>query len=563
VVIEIWGEGTGVFEVSLIETIGVVIVTATVAVLIARRVQVPAIVAYLFAGVLLGPVLSILPAAHDHADGVSADLEVVAEIGIVLLLFLVGLELSLDKIRDVGRVALAAGIGQVIFTAAGGALIAWLMGFNLVESIFLATALTFSSTVVVVKVLDQKGELDSLYGRIAVGIFLVQDLVVIVVLTILAGLGKAESITAAGVSLGLVQAFFGMVLLTALALISATYLLPRPFRWVSRSPQALLIWSLGWCFLLVVLADALSLSREIGAFLAGLSLAQLGCSHDLRRRVHPLMSFFIAVFFVTLGAQMQFDAAAAHWKPAVVMSLFVLIGNPFIFMCIIARFGYSERTSFYTSVTVAQISEFSFILAAAGMSAGLIDQSILSLIAVVGLLTIVGSVYMILYSRPLYEWMHRWGLLRLFKANQTDEPIPPPSTPSGHVIVVGMNSLGKILARALHQRGERVLAIDTDVRKLSDLPCETMAGNVDYSTVLQEAGLPYAKLAITALQIEEVNLLFAYRCRRVGVPVAIHVFDRSVLRGAEIVEPQFIIDSKQAADVKIEKLLADMGVIVS
>jgi len=156
-------------------------------------------VAYLFAGLLLGPVLRILEQTADHGGHGEGALEVIAEVGIVLLLFLVGLELSLDKIRDVGKVALAAGIGQVVFTAAGGTVMALLLGFSVIESIFLATALTFSSTVVVVKVLDQKGELDSLYGRIAVGIFLVQDLVVIVVLTILAGLGSAESMTVSGI----------------------------------------------------------------------------------------------------------------------------------------------------------------------------------------------------------------------------------------------------------------------------------------------------------------------------------------------------------------------------
>ena len=184
-------------------------------------------------------------------------------------------------------------------------------------------------------------------------------------------------------------------------------------------------------------------------------------------------------------------------------------------------------------------------------------------IAVVGLLTIVGSVYMILYSRPLYEIMHRLGLLRMFRASQQDEPAAESTITHGHVIVVGMNALGKRLARVLHDRGERVLAIDTDNRKLADLPCETLSGNVDYLSFLQEAGLPRAKLAVTALQIEDVNLLFAYRCGRLGVPVAVHVFDRSVLHSTLEVAPQFVIDSKQAADNQIEKLLAEMGVISS
>jgi Kef-type K+ transport system membrane component KefB len=550
------------FDVTLIQTIGIVIVTGAAAVLIARQVQVPAIVAYLFAGLLLGPVLRVIePAADAAAAHPEGPLEVVAEVGIVLLLFLVGLELSLEKIRDVGKVALAAGIGQVVFTAAGGTVIALLLGFSLIESIFLATALTFSSTVVVVKVLDQKGELDSLYGRIAVGIFLVQDLVVIIVLTILAGLGTAEAMTLASVAWGIGRAFVGMTLMAGFALVAARYLLPRPFAWVARAPQALVIWSLGWCFLFVGLSDLLELSREIGAFLAGLSLAQLGCSHDLRRRVHPLMSFFIAVFFVTLGAQMQFDAAIEHWQAAAGMSLFVLIGNPFIFMAIIARFPYSERTSFYTSVTVAQISEFSFVFAAVGLGAGLIDRSILSLIAIVGLITIVASVYMILFNERLYEWLKRRGVLKMFRARPTgdEEEGGREEALRGHVIVVGMNPLGRLLAHRLHERGEQVLAIDTDHRKLSDLPCRTMIGDVDYLSVLHDAHLPQAKLAITALKIEDVNRLFVYRCRRLGVPVAVHVFDRSVRKNAEALGPHYLIDSKIAADRQIETLLAELG----
>jgi Kef-type K+ transport system membrane component KefB len=464
-------------------------------------------------------------------------------------------------------VALAAGIGQVVFTAVGGTLLALALGFSLIESIFLATALTFSSTVVVVKILDQKGELDSLYGRIAVGIFLVQDLVVIIVLTILAGLGSAEAMTLRSVTSGLGRAFLGMTLMTVLSLVASLYLLPRPFSWVSRAPQALLIWSLGWCFLFVGLADLLELSREIGAFLAGLSLAQLGCSHDLRRRVHPLMSFFIAVFFVTLGAQMQFDAALEHWQAALGMSLFVLVGNPFIFMAIIARFRYSERTSFYTSVTVAQISEFSFVFAAVGMGAGLIDRSILSLIAIVGLITIVASVYMILYNAPLYEWLRERGILKIFRARPSGEGeaevAAQTETLSGHVIVVGMNALGRLLVRRFHERGEEVLAIDTDHQKLAGLPCPTLIGDVDYLSVLHDAHLSKAKLAISTLKIEDVNRLFVYRCRILGVPVAVHVFDRSVRRGAEALGPRYVIDSKVAADKQIETLLAEMGVLAS
>ncbi len=584
------------FDLSLIQTLGIVVVSATLAVLVARLVMIPNIVAYLLAGLLLGPVFSVLPPGngengeaaapqiigpsddeHDEpgdaaregikgGDDKQADaLQMIAKLGIVLLLFLVGLELNLAKIRDVGGVAVAAGLGQVVFTALVGFIITYAIGFSIIESAVIATALTFSSTVVVVKTLDQKGDLNSLYGRIAVGIFLVQDLVVIAVLTVLAGLETADEWDVAIVGWGILKAFLGMALIGGLALLAALWLLPKPFRWVARSPRVLMIWSLTWCLLVVVLADRLGLSIEIGAFLAGLALAQLDCTDDLRRRVHPLMSFFIAVFFVTLGAELEFGTAAAYWWQAVVLSLFVLIGNFVIFMFIIARFRYSERTAFCASVTVTQISEFSFIFAAAAISAGLLDPALMSLVAVVGLITIVGSVYSILYNERLYDWLSPRGWLQVF-GGKTDPQLEKSELESGpsysdHIIVVGMNPLGRMLAERLHQVSETVLAIDTDPGKLTGLPCRTMIGNVDYPEVLKEAGLERAKLAVTALQIEDANLLFAFRCRQVGVPVAVHVFDPSVLDNLQRQQPRFLIDSKSAADDQLRRALNQAGVL--
>jgi Kef-type K+ transport system membrane component KefB len=552
-----------VFDFSLVQTLGLIVVAATAAALLARPLRVPTIVAFLLAGVVLGPLLGLLES--DYAPGHDAPVDLIAELGIVLLLFLVGLELSFAKIRDVGKVAVVAGLGQVVFTAAGGFVLAWLLGFAVVPALFLAVALTFSSTVVVVKVLDQKGELDSLYGRIAVGIFLVQDLVVIIMLTVLTGLGSAQTMDVVSIAWGVGRAFVGMSLMLAIALIAARFVLPRPMAWAARSGWTLVVWSLALCLGFVELADVLGLSHEIGAFLAGLSLAQLHASEDLRRRIHPLMDFFVAVFFVTLGAQMQFDAAVRQGWAALTLSLFVLIGNPFIFMWIIARFGYSERTSFKTSVTVAQISEFSFVFAALGMTTGLIDQSILSLTALVGLITIIASVYMILYSDALYGLCRGLGLLKMFRAvgeaqaAATREPEPAEGRLRGHVVVVGMNALGQQLARRLHQRGETVLAIDTDPHKLADVPGRTLVGDVRYLSVLREANLAEAKLAITALKIEDTNLMFVYRCQYFGVAVAVHGFDREVLDELHQQGPTYVMDAKQASDAQIEKMLQQPG----
>ncbi len=525
------------FDVTLLADLGWIICGGLIVVLLADRIRMPSIVAYIAAGLILGPAFGIVEVTHD--------VELIAEFGIALLLFVVGLELSLDKIKDVGKVAVLAGLGQVVFTAAGGFALSSLLGFEPIEAIFLAVALTFSSTVVVVKLLDQKGDLDSLYGRIAVGIFLVQDMVVIAALTLLAGMaGSEEDPEFSAMALDIGIAFAGTGALLVVALVAARWILPRPFQWAARRPDTLFLWSLCWCFLFVYASVALDLSLVIGAFLAGLSLAQLPYNHDLRRRVHPLMNFFIAIFFVTLGLQMQLDAALEYMGAVVALSLFVLIGNPLIFMFIIARSGYDEETSFSTSVTVAQISEFSFIFATMGLAAGLIGADILSIVALVGLVTIGVSSYMILYSDHLYRWMKKTGILGLFGAADREKPEVAAGL-SDHVIVVGMNGLGRALVRRLCENGESVLALDTDMSKLDDLPCRTMLGNVEYKSVLDAAGLSRAKLLVSALHIEDTNRLLAYQGKQESIPTAIHAFDDSVVDSLKELGVDFLIEPRR------------------
>jgi Kef-type K+ transport system membrane component KefB len=548
--------------VGFLEEIGIITVCAALLVALGRMIRMPAIVVYLLCGVLIGPVLGWVE--------MSEGLGLVSELGIALLLFLVGLELSFAKIRDVGKVAIVAGIGQVVFTAAGGYVLCWLLDFGVMESLFLATGLTFSSTVVVVKLLDEKGELDSLYGRIAVGIFLVQDLVVILILTFLAGMGGAEGskgveVDAGSVGMGLLKAFGGMALLLVLSLLASKYILPRPFKWAARSPEVLLIWSLSWCFLMVFAAHEFGLSLEVGAFLAGMSLAQLPYNDDLRRRVHPLMNFFIAVFFVALGVKVDASGALANWWPTLVLALFVLIGNPLIFIGIIGGMGYGRKTAFLTSVTVAQISEFSFIFAGMGLGMGLIGADILSITAMVGVITIAASSYMIIYSHGLYAWLLRLGALNFRfldgKPGQGDAIRRAGESLKKHVIVIGMNALGREIVRRLVDKGEDVLAVDTDPVKLEGLPGRTLLGSVGYLSVLEEAGYHRAKLIVSALQIEETNDLLAYRAKSVGVPCAIHVVDLSVVENLLELEADYLMVSKVDGVKAQLRTLKEMGVL--
>lgn len=540
----------------LLADLALILVAAALAATTASAVRAPKIVGYIAAGLVLGPATGLL--------SVTEAVDLMAEVGIALLLFLVGLELSFEKVREVGRVVVLAGLAQVAATLVVGLGLGWLLGLPLVEALVLALALTFSSTVVVVKILDQRRELDARYGRISVGILLVQDVVVVVALTVMAGLGRTGSVDASEVARGLLLAFAGMAALLGVALAAARWLLPPVFGWMSRQREGLFIWSLCWCFLFILGAESLHLSLEVGAFLAGISVAQLPYNHDLRRRVHPLMNFFIAVFFVLLGARMDLGAAAGAWREGLLLSAFVLVGKPLLFLWILPRLGEGERDSLWTGITLSQISEFSFILAAMALSGGLIGDDLLALIGLVGLITISASTVLMALTEELTSVARRSGLTRLFGADRPGRVRADEGKPlTGHVVVAGMNALGRRLVRELHQAGERVLAVDVDPAKLADLPTQTLVGSVDREAVLEEANVQSARLVISALQIEDTNNLLAYRCRELGVPCSIHAFHQSVVRDLEEIGADHLIVSKNAGMHQLAAALRQVGIIGS
>ncbi len=530
-------------------------VAAAVFALVARAVRLPAIVAYLLAGLFLGP----LTGAVELSEG----LRTISDAGIVLLLFLVGLELSFDKIRNLGRAAALAGLGQIALTAAGGAALCLTLGFRGAEAAALTAALTFSSTVVVVKLLAQQGEFDSLHGRLAVGILLVQDLAVIALLTFLSGWTPGGAADFGSLAGGVMKAFAGMAALLVFALAAARFWLPRLFAWASRSPETLFVWSLCWCFLVVFAAHALHLSHESGAFLAGVSLAQLPYNHDLRRRVHPLMNFFIAVFFVSLGVNMDLAHAASMLPAALALSLFALLAKPAIVAFVLARLKFGERAAFHAGNTLGQISEFSFILAAMCVKAGLIGDAAVSLIGLVGLVTISLSSCAIVNNHGLHRRLQRTGLLRFLRAPQTEAETSSPIDGGGHVIIVGANSLGRRIVGSLLAAGESVVTLDTDPVKLRNLPGRTMLGDAQNVALLEEAGLRRAKLLVSCIGIEDVNNLLAYRCRALKVPCAIHAIDLSMVDSLLEMDPTYLMLPKVDGIKLQNRKLKELGFIES
>jgi len=540
-------------DLHLLLNLGYMVITAAGFAFVGKLIKMPSIVSYIIAGMVLGPGLNLVELDHS--------LEVISELGIALLLFLVGIELSLQKIKDLGRVALLLGGLQVLFTAIGGFAVALAIGYELVGALFLGATVTFSSTVVVIKLLDQKGATNRLFGRLAISLFLMQDIVVIVALTILSGFSSSETIELAVLAKNLASAFGGMAVLLLVSLAASRFLLPRPFAWAARSPDTVFIWALCWCFLVVLLAHQFHLSVEIGAFLAGIAIAQLPMHEDLHRRLHPLMTFFIAIFLVTLGIKMEFAELAAIWPAALGLSVFVLLVKPLIVFLILSRMKFSEYTAFQTSIATGQVSEFAFILLALGASTGLIGSKIVALGGLVGILTIACSSYLIIYSEGLYKYVKSTGALSLWRAKQANDT-EESKVLKDHIIVVGMNALGREIVKAMSARGEYVLAIDTDPKKLEGLaPAELLIGNVEYQSVIEEICLRDAKLVVSALQIEDANHLLAYRCRSAGVRCAIHAFDISMVDDLLDLETCYLLMPALDGIVEQRELMAREGII--
>ena len=414
----------------------------------------PLIVAFIAVGIVLGPAGLGWVTAADEID-------LLAKLGITLLLFVVGLRLDLHLIRTVGPVALATGLGQVFFTSVFGYLIAVGFGFSPIASLYVAVALTFSSTIIIVKLLSDKREIDSLHGRIAVGFLIVQDIVVVLAMIGLAALG-----TEAGdgplwrpVALVLVKGL-GFLLVIGLLM---RFVLDRVVVRLARLPELLVLAAIAWAALLAAVAEGLGLSKEVGAFLGGVSLASTEVREMIAARLVSLRDFLLLFFFIDLGAQLDLGAVGAELPAAVAFSVFVLVGNPLIVMVIMRFMGYGSRTGFLAGLTVAQVSEFSLILVAMGMAVGHVGAEVVGLTTLVALITISGSTYMILYSRQLYDWLRPY--LAIFEPGSASReaqlsPLGPPG--SCDVLLFGAGPFGRAIGTALRQFGRKVVAVDFD-----------------------------------------------------------------------------------------------------
>lgn len=437
---------------SIFTEITALLILATVTGLVGALLRQPLIVSFIASGLLAGPSAFNLVRSNDQ-------IELLSHIGVAILLFLVGIKLDLKLIRSLGVVSIFTGVGQVAFTSVFGFGIGLALGLNLVTSLYVAVALTFSSTIIIVKLLSDKREIDSLHGQIALGFLIVQDLIVVFAMIFLAALGMgAESGDGAGKII--VVLVFGAMMVGLVAFFLRYVAAPLTER-LARTPELLVIFALTQAVTFAAIGDAAGLGKEIGGLLAGVSLASSPYRETIAARLAPLRDFLLLFFFVELGAGIDLSHLATHLGAAVVFSIFVLVGNPIIVLAIMGAMGYRKRTGFLAGLTVAQISEFSLIFIAMGVSLGHIAQDVLGLVTMVGVVTITASTYMIAYSHALYPLFERFlGVFERKGAPREQWDETQPIGAANDVLVFGLGRFGAALGLRLEKHGLRPLGVD-------------------------------------------------------------------------------------------------------
>ncbi len=459
---------------------------------IGQTLRQPLVVSFIAVGIIAGP--SVLGIARSEAH-----IDLLAELGIAVLLFLVGLKLDLALVRRLGRVALMTGLGQVAFTAALGFAIGLGLGLDAVTSLYVAVALTFSSTIIIVKLLSDKKEIDSLHGQIALGFLIVQDVVVVLAMILLSALGVGGDDGAiADIALVL---FYGATLLAVVVLFVRFVATPLVAK-LAEAPELLVAFALGWTTLLAALGHYLGFGKELGGLLAGVSLASTPYREALAARLASLRDFLLLFFFIGLGASLDLSILGAQIGPAVTFSLFVLIGNPLIVLAIMGALGYRKRTGFLAGLTVAQISEFSLIFMAMGVSLGHVDTDALGLVTLVGLITIAASTYMISYSHRLYGVAEPLlGVFERADAGRAEAAELPRGT-TADAVVFGLGRYGGAIAERLTARGWRVLGVDFDpgvVRQWRERGLEVVFGDASDPELLSHLPLARARWIVAAV----------------------------------------------------------------
>ncbi|MAE43117.1 sodium:proton exchanger [Candidatus Woesearchaeota archaeon] len=502
--------------------IGFVIIIATMFAYFAKFLKQPLIPAYILAGVIIGPVLGLIT----NTEVITT----LSEIGIAFLLFIVGLEINIKKLKDVGIVSSFGGIIQVIAISAIAFIISLLLGFIILESVYIALVIALSSTMVVIKLLSDKREIDTLHGKIIIGILLIQDIVAIIALSILGSLNEFSFIV---ITISIIKGILAILVAVAVS----KYIFPSLFGFAAKSQELLFISAVAVSFLYSILFNYLGFSIAIGAFIAGVSLANLQYNIEIIAKVKSLRDFFSVMFFVSLGMELLLGTFNIIIKPLIVLLLLVIIAKPLIIIFTTSFFGHKKRTSFLTAVSLAQISEFSLIIVTQGLLLGHINQEIFSLTVLLAIITITLTTYFIKFENRIYKKLARYlDVFDKFTENKDDLEYMP-KRKKKEIILCGYNRIGYGIVKTLRKIKKSVLVVDFNpetIRNLirQKLPC--LYGDIGDIEVLERLNFKKAKMVISTIPTKTDNKLLIRTAKKENNKIIIFVTGRHIEDALEL-----------------------------
>jgi Kef-type K+ transport system membrane component KefB len=472
------------------------IVAAAALAFIARQLGQPLILGYIVAGALLGPHVG-MNVLHDEAA-----IEHIAEIGLILLLFLIGLEISLPRLLQAGRAITVSGLLQAPLCA----LFAWIAFAPIAaatggpfDRLYFAIAAAISSTLIVVKLLSDKFELESFGGRLTVGILVFQDLFAIAFLALQPNLESLRPALLAN-SMGAV------LVVVAGAFLAARLVIPRLFRAIALSPELIVVSAMAWCLLVAEVARVIGLSREMGALIAGVSIAGLPYGTEIVARIGGVRDFFLTLFFVALGLKVPAPSAAIV-LPALGLGAIVVASRFVVMLPLFAALRLDLRSGGVVAVNLAQVSEFALVMFTLGASLGHVSQAASSIVLYTVLLTAVLSTYGILYNHGIAStvatFLSRLGVRRWFGDDvriESDPDLAP------DLFVLGATNTGEALARRLDRLApelkKRLVAIDFSPETLDCLALHGVHhhyGDISNVETLRHAGIERARVVLSLL----------------------------------------------------------------
>jgi Kef-type K+ transport system membrane component KefB len=534
---------------SVFSELSLLIAIAAGIALIMRLIRQPLIIGHILTGIIVGP--SVL-----HLIKSPETIEAFSSIGIALLLFIIGLGLNPRVIKEIGKVAAIGGITEVVVTTALGWSVGILLGLPTIEALFLGVALSFSSTIIILKLLSDRKEQSRLYGKIVTGFLLIEDiLAALALLFVTAQAGQGDfSLTQLGILIG------KGALISIPLLIIGNRVLPHLHKLIAGSQEFLFLFAIGWGFGSAALFELIGFSLEIGALIAGIALASLPYTQEISSRLRPLRDFFIVVFFISLGARLAFGDVLSLLPLIIASCIIVVLLRPMIILAIMGLLGYTKGTSFKAAISMTQLSEFSLVFMILGNTAGFVSDQLVVIVTISALTTIAVSTYLITYNDRVFAFLE--NTLSMFERRKTH--FEQESKQHYELVLFGYQKGGHEFVNVFKNLKKRFVVIDYNpevIDLLEHRKVQFLYGDATDIELLEEAGIDRSKLIISTITDHEVNLFLIRLLEKINPKAVVILHADNVEEAAQLYElgASYVVIPHYIGSEKISSFIKKSG----